>query len=62
MIENLYLLINDLEIKCDLRKVGINEAVLDELVESAFKVRRLLDNNPKEMTKVDILAIYQKLL
>ncbi|MGV6988144.1 iron-containing alcohol dehydrogenase [Testudinibacter sp. P80/BLE/0925] len=62
MIDELYALIRDLEIKCDLSAVGINEEILDELVDSAFKVRRLLDNNPREMTKVDILAIYQKLL
>lgn len=62
MIDELYALIRDLEIKCDLSAVGINEEILDELVDSAFKVRRLLDNNPREMTKSDILAIYQKLL
>ena len=62
MIEELYALIRDLEIKCDLKAVGITDDVLDELVDSAFSVRRLLDNNPKEMTKADIRAIYQKII
>ncbi|WP_032093308.1 iron-containing alcohol dehydrogenase [Necropsobacter rosorum] len=62
MIDELYALIRDLEIKCDLKSVGITEDVLDELVDSAFTVRRLLDNNPKEMTKTDIRLIYQKII
>lgn len=62
MIGNLYALVNDLEIKCDLRAKGINEEVLDELVEAAAKVTRLLDNNPKVVTKKDMRAIYEKLL
>ncbi|CUH94600.1 hypothetical protein P22_0666 [Propionispora sp. 2/2-37] len=62
MIGNLYALVNDLEIKCDLRAKGINEEVLDELVEAAAKVTRLLDNNPKAVTKKDMRAIYEKLL
>ncbi|OBX08165.1 alcohol dehydrogenase [Gallibacterium salpingitidis] len=62
MIEELYSLIRDLNIHCDLREKGINESVLDELVDSAFSVRRLLDNNPKEMTKEDIREIYKKFL
>lgn len=62
MIDELYALIADLEISCDLKAKGINADVLDELVESAAKVTRLLNNNPKEMTKADMKAIYQKLL
>ncbi|PJG82506.1 iron-containing alcohol dehydrogenase [Caviibacterium pharyngocola] len=62
MIDELYALIRDLDIKCDLRAVGISENVLDELVDSAFTVRRLLDNNPKEMSKADIRAIYEKII
>ncbi|TCP90122.1 alcohol dehydrogenase class IV [Cricetibacter osteomyelitidis] len=62
MIDELYALIRDLEIKCDLSAVGISEEILDELVDSAFKVRRLLDNNPREMTKADIKAIYRKII
>jgi alcohol dehydrogenase class IV len=62
MIENLYTLISDLNIALTLRDKGITEADLDFLVAAAAKVTRLLDNNPKLMTKDDIRAIYQKLL
>lgn len=62
MIANLYSLIEDLNVTCDLRAKGINEAVLDELIEAAAKVTRLLDNNPKVVTKEDMRAIYKNLL
>ncbi|MDU8924980.1 iron-containing alcohol dehydrogenase [Pasteurellaceae bacterium LIM206] len=62
MIYELYMLIHDLDIKCDLTAVGISEEILDELADSAFKVRRLLDNNPREMTKADIKAIYHNII
>ncbi|HBO38844.1 MAG TPA: alcohol dehydrogenase [Pasteurellaceae bacterium] len=62
VIDELYALIRDLNIKCDLKAVGVTEEVLDELVDSAFTARRLLDNNPKEMTKADIRSIYQKII
>ncbi|WP_386691767.1 MULTISPECIES: iron-containing alcohol dehydrogenase [unclassified Lonepinella] len=62
MIDELYALIRDLEIKCDLTAVGINEDVLDELSEAALSVKRLLDNNPKPMNKDDIKTIYRKLI
>lgn len=62
MIDNLYSLIKDLNVTCDLRAKGINEAALDDLIEAAAKVTRLLDNNPKVVTKEDMRAIYQKLL
>ena len=62
MIENLYALIRELNVTCDLKAKGIDESVLDELVEAAAKVTRLLDNNPKAVTKEDMRAIYRKLL
>lgn len=62
MIENLYDMIETMNVKCDLKEKGINENVLDELVEAAAKVTRLLDNNPKILTKKDIKSIYKKLL
>ncbi|SEQ15295.1 iron-containing alcohol dehydrogenase [Basfia succiniciproducens] len=62
MIKELYALIRDLNIKCDLKTVGITEDILDELVDTGYSVRRLLDNNPKEMTKQDIRGIYKKIL
>lgn len=62
MIDELYALIKDLNIKCDLRAIGITENILDELADSALTVKRLLDNNPKVMTKSDIVEIYKKIL
>ncbi|TYG34723.1 iron-containing alcohol dehydrogenase [Lonepinella koalarum] len=62
MIDELYALIRDLDIHCDLNAVGINEDVLDELSEAALSVKRLLDNNPKPMNKDDIKTIYRKLI
>lgn len=62
MIANLYSMIEDLNVKCDLRAKGINEEVLDDLIEAASKVTRLLNNNPKVVTKDDMREIYKKLL
>jgi len=62
MIANLYSLINDLNIDSSLKKQGITEADLDFMVEAASQVTRLLDNNPKVMTKADMREIYKKLL
>lgn len=62
MIENLYSLIDDLNITINLKEQGITEDDLDGMVEAASKVTRLLDNNPKPMSKGDMRAIYKKLL
>ncbi len=62
MIDNLYSLNEDLEIRCGLGERGVTEADLDAMAEAASKVTRLLDNNPKPMTKVDMREIYRKLL
>ncbi|MBP2625696.1 MAG: alcohol dehydrogenase [Firmicutes bacterium] len=62
MINNLDSMIKDLDVTCDLAAKGINEAVLDDLIEAASKVTRLLDNNPKVVTKEDMRVIYKELL
>lgn len=62
MIEELYALIRDLNIKCDLKAVGITEETLSELADAALTVKRLLDNNPKPMTKSDVVEIYKKII
>jgi alcohol dehydrogenase class IV len=62
MIDNLYSLLKDLEVKCDLRAYGINEAVLEDMIEAAAKVTRLLNNNPKPVTTADMREIYKKIL
>jgi alcohol dehydrogenase len=62
MIDNLYSMIEDLHVTCDLQAKGINEAALDDMIEAAAKVTRLLNNNPKIVTKADMRAIYKKIL
>lgn len=42
-----------------LRDLGISEEALAPMSEEAFQIRRLLDNNPREMTTEDIEAIYR---
>jgi len=62
MIENLYALNKDLNIPSGIAAQGVTEADLDGLVEAASKVTRLLENNPKPLTKSDMRAIYRRLL
>lgn len=52
----------DLGIRSDLKAVGVTEADLDGLVDGAAKVTRLLDNNPRPMSRADMRAIYQRLI
>lgn len=44
------------------KKYGVAEHDLDELANSASKVTRLLNNNPKALALNDIKGIYQKLI
>lgn len=62
MIKALYALNADLGIVSSLRDKGITERDLDGLVDGAAKVTRLLDNNPRPMSRNDMRAIYQRLL
>jgi alcohol dehydrogenase class IV len=52
----------DLGIPSDLKTVGVKPEDLDGLVDGAAKVTRLLDNNPRPMTRADMRAIYEQLL
>lgn len=52
----------DLGIAADLRGCGVTEADLDGLVDGAAKVTRLLDNNPRPMSRAEMRAIYRDLL
>ncbi len=45
-----------------LTEIGITEEVLPELADIAMNVTRLLNNNPRVVTKEDAIAIYKKLL
>ena len=61
-VKELYALNRDLGIKCDLKEKGITVEVIDELVEGAKKVTRLLGNNPKTFTYEEMAEIYRKLI
>jgi alcohol dehydrogenase len=52
----------DLGITTRLRDLGVGEADLDALVDGACKVTRLLNNNPRLMTRADMRAIYAAVL
>jgi alcohol dehydrogenase class IV len=52
----------DLGITTRLRDLGVTEADLDALVDGASKVTRLLNNNPRTMTRDDMRAIYTAVL
>ncbi|MPY90421.1 MAG: iron-containing alcohol dehydrogenase [Luteitalea sp.] len=43
-----------------LGELGIPRTSIPQLVDSALTVRRLLDNNPREVTAVDAAAIYER--
>ncbi|WYQ42658.1 iron-containing alcohol dehydrogenase [Bacillus sp. FSL W7-1321] len=46
----------------DLSQFGVREDDLEDLAIAAVQVKRLMDNNPKEMTVNDAIQIYKKLL
>ena len=64
MIDELYSLVADLQINdsLKLKDRGISVADVDVMVEGAAKVTRLLNNNPKPMSKEAMRSIYLKLL
>lgn len=62
VIDSLFALNADLAIPSDLKRWKITAADLETLVDGAAKVTRLLDNNPRPMSKIDIAAIYQQLI
>ena len=61
-VDELYAINRDLNVKCDLKAVGVTADVIDSLVEGASKVTRLLNNNPKDLSKEEMRVIYEKLL
>ncbi|WP_029000155.1 iron-containing alcohol dehydrogenase [Azohydromonas australica] len=61
-VEELKRLNADLGVPAHLGGWGIDETHLDGLVEGAAKVTRLLDNNPRPMSRDDMRALYAALL
>ena len=62
VIDALFALNRDLAIPADLKQWNITAADLETLVNGAAKVTRLLDNNPRAMSRADIAAIYTQLV
>ena len=58
-IEEIRRLINDCGIPTRLSEAGIPRDAIDTLADGAIKVRRLLKNNPREVTLDDAKAIYK---
>ena len=61
IVSSIYSLIHTLSIPQQLSDFGVPPTDIDALVESAFGVKRLLNQNPKPMSKEQITQIYQKL-
>ena len=61
-LEHLKGIIEEIKIPARLSDLGIKPNAIPELAESAFQVKRLLDNNPKEMSKDDIIQIYEEIV
>ncbi len=62
LVKALYQLSRDLDIPDTMTALGVPAADLESIVDSALQVKRLLDNNPKVMSREDIRAIYQTIL
>lgn len=62
VINEIFKMTEDIKIPRDLKKYGITKDDLENLVEGASGVTRLLDNNPKPMTKDDMRNIYLKIV
>ncbi|KZY74901.1 alcohol dehydrogenase [Oleiphilus sp. HI0071] len=59
LIEYIEDLVKDLGLPTSLAEMGIEESYLGILADDAMLQTRLLQNNPKEVTRDDALAIYQ---
>lgn len=62
VLEYLESLIHDLNIPADLKEYGVESSHLDDIADAAMKVTRLLDNNPKKLSREEIKNLYAKLL
>ncbi len=49
----------DVAIPQKLSEVGVTEPSLATMADDAIKIRRLLDNNPRSVTRNDIYEIYK---
>ncbi|WP_183898227.1 iron-containing alcohol dehydrogenase [Rhizobium metallidurans] len=49
----------DLGIEMKLSALGVPDSDLDAMADDAFAIRRLLDNNPRDLARADIRSIYE---
>lgn len=61
LVDYLFRLTRELKIPATLEELGVPATDIDILVDSAYEVKRLLNNNPKPLTKDDIRGIYTSL-
>lgn len=61
VIDEIHNLVEELNIDTDLTRYGVKKEDINILIDGAAKVTRLLDNNPKEMSRDDMRAIYLQL-
>lgn len=62
IVDSIHKLTDDLGIPSSLAQFGVKRSDLGFLIDAALSVRRLLDQNPKEMKSDDIKRIYEKIL
>jgi len=62
VVDEIFKMTYDLKIPRNLNQYGITKQDLEILVDGAASVTRLLDNNPKPMTKEDIRNVYLKVI
>jgi len=62
LVDSLRRLIRDLDIPEKLGDLGVPPEDLESIVDAAFEVKRLLDNNPKPLTRDDIRSVYLSIL
>ena len=55
-------LVTNLNIPVSVKEFGVQLADLDYLAEKSFKIRRLLDSTPQELSIKDIKNIYKEIL
>jgi len=62
IISEFYSLNRDLDIPDDLSVFGVKADDLSAMADEATSIKRLIENNPKPVTKDDALAIYRRLM
>ena len=58
--EAVHELMADIRLTAGLGDLGVEEQALEELAEKAMALGRVLDNNPRALTREDALAIYEE--